>query len=723
MRAAAVTRPIFRARRPLLVRAGIMDHLSESAVKSFIYAQTYARKSKMTTLYNQHLLLGIIHQEENQPTLPYRTNLPTFTLDNVVKTVQELYPAVPEEDNSSDNQFSLEIRDTLYASEKERTNKGYEFITPELILLVLLNNSAKVTHILQHLQVDISLLKDILYKELRTEERKPLVTPTNLQNICRDLCALAKDHKIDPIFGRDKEMLRLIQVLSRRSKANPILLGEPGVGKTALVEGLAYKIVHEHKTLPAFLQNKTILQLDVGAIVAGTAERGELEKRLTDLIKTLQSNKQIILLIDEIHTVVSGSGKTTQRGSNDDGFTLSNILKPALARGEISCIGATTFNEYTKYFQKDPAFDRRFQPIFLEEPSPTDTALILQGLKSKYEAFHECSYTPEAIQAAIDLSVRYLPDRNLPDKAIDLLDEAGSMAKMKRLYSVTPKMVEEILTTWTTIPISFNTPTSSNDLESKLKSRIIGQDDAILSIIQAIRRNQVNMRDPKKPIASFLFSGPTGVGKTQLAKLLAEYTPNSSLVRLDMSEYMESHTISSLIGSPPGYIGYEDPGKLTEAVKRKPYSVILFDEIEKAHPDIWNILLQIMEDGVLSDAKRKKVSFKNTILILTCNEMPKFRPELLNRFDEIIPFNPLDQPTIHKIADKMLEETFARIKSITNCSIALSQETKDKILSEGFNPTNGARELRRAITKYIEDQVADTILAHTEKCERETLLL
>jgi ATP-dependent Clp protease ATP-binding subunit ClpC len=672
----------------------------------------YARRSKHTSLYSEHLLTGIIHfYEGNSTTNQYSTHLPTLTTTNLYKTAQELFPSNIEIDADQENNFSLEIRDILYNSDKERVTRGAEFITPEALLLATLSpTSNRATQILQTLQVDISLLKDMLYKELKHEEessRKHTLTPTNLQDLTRNLCALAKEGKIDPVFGRSKELLRLTQVLTRRTKSNPILIGEPGVGKTALIEGLAYQLVHDPKSLPEEIRNKTILQLDVGAIVAGTSERGALEKRLTDLIKTLKQNKQIILFVDEIHTLVAGSGKTTKRGSEEDGFTISNILKPPLARGEISCIGSTTFTEYVKYFQKDPAFDRRFQPIFVEEPSPQDALTILLGLKASYEAYHECSYEPEAIQAAIDLSVRYLPDRKLPDKAIDLLDEAGSLAKMKRLYRVTPQMIEQTLTTWTTIPVSF----SDDNLEQLLKKEIIGQDDAITSVVQAIKRNKTNMRDPKKPIASFLFAGPTGVGKTQLAKLLAANTPNSSLIRLDMSEYMESHTISSLLGAPPGYAGYEDPGKLTEAVKRKPYSIVLFDEIEKAHPSIWNILLQVLEDGTLSDSKKKKVSFKNTIIILTCNEMPKFRPELLNRFDEIITFQSLDKEAIQTITDKQLHETLTRIKDVTNASVTVKEETRNKIITEGMA---GPREIRRAIAKYIEDAVAD-ILLQTDK--------
>ena len=702
-------RPTFR-RTLCRPRAGIMDHLSESAVKSFVFAQMYARRAKYNTLYSEHLLLGIIHETESHSANPYQTTLPSFTLTKINQAAQELFPATEEEDKAHDNNFSLEIRDILYGAEKERISRGSEFILPEGLLLVSLSSESRAVKLLKYLEVDISLLKDILYKELRAEvEQAPkIISPTNLQDICRNLCQLAKDNKIDPIFGREKEVERLIQVLSRRSKANPILVGEPGVGKTAIVEGLAYKIIHEPKSLPAYLRNKTILQLDVGAIVAGTSERGALEKRLTDLISTLKQNKQIILLIDEIHTLVAGSGKTTKRGSDEDGFTMSNILKPALARGEISCIGATTFNEYVKYFQKDPAFDRRFQPVFIDEPSLQNTNTIIQGIKSIYEAYHECYYMPEAVQAAIDLSIRYLPDRKLPDKAIDLLDEAGSLAKMQNLYTVTQQMVEQTLVSWTGIPL--DNPTTH--LESQLKSHIIGQDNAIDSLVLAMKRNQVNMRDPKKPIASFLFNGPTGVGKTELAKLLSQYTPNSSLVRLDMSEYMESHTISSLLGSPPGYVGFEDPGKLTEAVKRKPYSVVLFDEIEKAHPDIWNVLLQVLDDGMLTDAKKKRVSFKNTIVIVTCNEMPKFRPELLNRFDEIITFQSLDKEAIQTITDKQLQETLIRIKDVTNASVTVTEETKNKILEEGMA---GPREIRRAIAKYIEDAVADILLQTDNK--------
>lgn len=697
---------------------GIMENLSENAIKAFVFGQMYAQRTKNKALYSEHLLLGVMHLTDFTPDKPTYSNLPNLTIRKVLETAVEMYP-VEAYDEYQENSFSNEIREILQTAEKSRVEKEKDFITPEALLLAMLTITTRMLAILQALNVDISLLKDMLYKELYVDKAhvqsrwaKAANASDNksITDLCIDITALAKEGKIQAVFGRDKEIERLVQILGRRLKSNAILLGDPGVGKTALVEGLAYKIVHDQKSIPYDLHGRRIWQVDVAAMVAGTSERGALEQKLKELLTTLQKNRDVILFIDEIHTIVSGSGKGTREGGGEDGSVISNILKPALARGEITCIGATTYTEYVKYFQSDSAFDRRFQPIFVGEPAPSDTLAILKGLQPSYEKYHKCVYQPEAIQAALDLSIRYIPDRKLPDKAIDLIDEAGSMARIQQKTLVTEEMIEDIVTTWTGIPIEAQEGELLQQMEKRLKQEILGQEDAIDSIMNALRRNSVNMRNPNKPIASFLFTGSTGVGKTQLAKLMSEYIPHGSLIRLDMSEFMEQYSISSLLGAPPGYVGYEEAGKLTEAVRRKPYSIVLFDEIEKAHPQIWNILLQIMEDGVLSDAQRKKVSFKNTIIILTCNEMPKFAPELLNRFDEIIQFNSLDKEIVEQITNNMLAESIHRIKSILGCDIVIREDTKIKIMIEGFNEERGAREIRRAITRYVEDAVAEKIL-------------
>lgn len=623
-------------------------------------------------------------------------------------------------------------------------------------------------------------------------------TPT-LEKYGRDLTDQAQKGKTDPVIGRAKEIERVIQILCRRTKNNPCLIGEPGVGKTAIVEGLAQKIANGD--VPEILAGKKVFALDLTGMVAGTKYRGDFEERIKSVIDEVTKSKNIILFVDEVHTII---GAGSAEGSTD----AANILKPALARGEFQLIGATTISEYRKNIEKDSALERRFQPVTVSEPNETDAILILKGLRDKYEAHHKVKITDEAINAAVKLSSRYITDRYLPDKAIDLIDEAGSRVRLvesaappelksleesiakteaekedainsqeferaarlrdseknlkkeladkksewheKNLHTsgtVTEEDVASIVSAWTGVPVSQLTEEESARLlrlEDVLHSRIIGQDEAVTAVSKAIRRGRVGLKDPKRPIGSFLFLGPTGVGKTELCKALAEamFGSESMIIRLDMSEYMEKHTVSKLIGSPPGYVGFEEGGQLTEKVRRNPYSVILFDEIEKAHPDVFNMLLQILEDGILTDSQGRRVDFKNTVIIMTSNVGARlitekktnlgfagiagddnkdvrelimgelkntFRPEFLNRVDDIIVFRKLEKTDIEKIADKMLEDLSKRLEGLS-IRLECDGSVSSLLAERGFDPVYGARPLRREIQNDIEDPLSEKIL-------------
>ncbi len=622
-----------------------------------------------------------------------------------------------------------------------------------------------------------------------------------LDNYGRDITRLAMDGKLDPIIGRQKEIERVSQILSRRKKNNPILIGEPGVGKTAIVEGLALRILE--KKVSRVLFDKRIVMLDMAALVAGTKYRGQFEERMKAIMNELEKAKDVILFIDEIHTIVGAGGAT---GSLD----ASNIFKPALARGELQCIGASTLDEYRQYIEKDGALDRRFQKVLVEPPSVDETIHILHNIKNKYEEFHHVSYSDESIEACVKYSNRYITDRFLPDKAIDVLDEVGARTHLKnihvpkyieeleaeldtireeknnavknqqyelaadlrdnesklmrklekakndweiesqsRRYPVGEEEIAEVIAMITGIPVNKVAQSESNKLvnmSEDLKKMIIGQDEAVIKVCRAIQRNRVGLKDPNKPIGSFIFLGPTGVGKTELAKALAKYMFDSSdaLIRIDMSEYMEKFSISRLIGAPPGYVGYEEGGQLTEKVRRKPYSVILLDEIEKAHPDVYNILLQVLDDGQLTDGLGRKIDFKNTLIIMTSNigvrklkdfgqgvgfatkarqeasdvhsksiiqgALKKtFSPEFLNRIDDVVIFNSLTKDDIFKIIDIALKDLFDRLTNM-DFNLELDEEAKDFVAEKGFDPQYGARPLHRAIQKYIEDPLAEFIL-------------
>lgn len=706
----------------------------------------------------------------------------------------------------------------LEASAVESEKCGQNYIGTEHLLLALLSERDSVAvQVLEELGISaeelrndvIAFLNDSPVSGKREKSNREsgnakgvLANTPTLANYGRDLTEMARTGKLDPIIGRDSETERVIQILSRRQKNNPCLIGEPGVGKTAVVEGLAEKIAEG--SVPETLKNKSIVTLDVAGMVAGAKYRGEFEERLKSIMEEVRKNPDIILFIDEIHTIVGA-------GAAEGAVDAANILKPALARGEMQVIGATTIAEYRAHIEKDAALERRFQSVMVGEPSPEESVEILKGLRDKYEAHHKLKISDEAIEAAVNLSKRYIADRFLPDKAIDLVDEAASklrisahtsppdlkeneqkIATLKRekeeaisaqdfekaaklrdeeksaeeaykkaksdwenevkgqTLTVTASDIADVVTQWTGIPVSRLMEEESErllHLEELLGKRVIGQDAAVSAVAKAIRRGRMGLKDPKRPIGSFIFLGPTGVGKTELTKALAEllFGDPNAMIRLDMSEYMEKHSVSKLIGSPPGYVGYEEGGQLTEKIRRRPYSVVLFDEIEKAHPDVFNILLQVLEDGVLTDSQGRKVDFKNTILIMTSNvgasaltepakgtlgfsEKPEeennekaahsrvmdalkatFRPEFLNRIDDIIIFNRLTEEDIKKIAHLMLSEVGERIRAL-GIEISFDDSVAALMAKEGFDAVYGARPLRRAIVRLVEDPFSGEML-------------
>jgi ATP-dependent Clp protease ATP-binding subunit ClpC len=633
---------------------------------------------------------------------------------------------------------------------------------------------------------------------LRARRRLP-----TLDQFGRDLTALAQEGKLDPVIGRDKEIQRVIQILSRRTKNNPVLIGEPGVGKTAIAEGLALKIINND--VPETLSSKRVVTLDLGSLVAGSKFRGEFEDRLKKVMEEIRDAGDVILFIDEMHTIIGA-------GAAEGAIDAANILKPALARGELQAIGATTLDEYQKYVEKDAALERRFQPVMVDEPTVEETIEILRGLRDRYEAHHRVKINDESIVAAARLSDRYISDRFLPDKAIDLMDEAGSRVRLAGLVAppelkeleakieeiaiekesaikneefeqaaslrdqeqklqeeleakrnewrksqgrieavVTAEDIAAVVAGWTGIPVTDITEEDAErllKLEEILHERVIGQDEAIGAVSQAVRRAHAGLKDPKRPIGSFIFLGPTGVGKTELARALAEalFGDEDAMVRLDMSEYMERHAVARLVGSPPGYVGYEEGGQLTEEVRRKPYSIVLFDEIEKAHPEVFNILLQVLEDGRLTDAKGRVVDFRNTVIVMTSNvgaqqiqrdsgigfrtvvderhdyeamkskvtdELKKsFRPEFLNRVDEVVVFHALNKVHIGQIVEIMVKELRQQLEEM-DITLTITDQAKELLTNKGFDPDFGARPLRRAIQRYIENPLAEEILKGT----------
>ena len=700
----------------------------------------------------------------------------------------------------------------------EAKKLGYNYIGTEHLLIGILREADSIAaRILLDLNVNIPKLYNEIIKVINDEEigedgtntkketrRKGSYNSTaTLNQFGEDLTKKAEEGKLDPVVGRKEEIQRVIQILSRRTKNNPCLIGEPGVGKTAVVEGLAQKIVAGD--IPEILKDKRVVTLDISGMVAGAKYRGDFEERIKKALNEVKKAGDVILFIDEIHTIVGA-------GAADGAIDAANILKPLLARGEIQLIGATTRNEYRKYIEKDSALERRFSPVNVKEPTPSDTIEILNGLRDKYEAHHNVKITKEAIEAAVKLSVRYINDRFLPDKAIDLIDEASSRARIKtytepenlkelqtkieeiekdkeeavrsqkfekaaslrdkekelkekyekeeqkwknkntkQVTNITEENIAEVISTWTGIPvykITENENERLKNLEKELHKRVVGQNEAVEAVAKAIKRGRVGLKDPNRPIGSFLFLGPTGVGKTELSKALAQclFGDESSMIRIDMSEYMEPHSVSKLIGSPPGYVGFEEGGQLTEKIRRKPYAVILFDEIEKAHPDVMNMLLQILEDGRLTDSQGRTVNFKNTVIIMTSNlgarvitdkkslgfsnnekqedsqkdyeETKKevmqilkkeLRPEFINRIDEIIVFHKLNDEEIRKIVDIMIAEVERRLKE-QNIEIEVDDSVKDLIAKTGVDKAFGARPLRRTIQNLLEDKLAEEIL-------------
>ncbi len=776
----------------------------------------------------EHLLLGLIREGDSMATkvlnsLDVDVVLLRKSLEDAIKD-----KAVRKTYSGGNLPLTKQAEKVLKITVLEAKIFKSNLIGTEHLLLSILKNKDNIaTRILNQFDVDYEIFKaelefmnheitdeltnDPSEEESFEEEKRSYgsakkgstmksKTPV-LDNFGRDITRLAEENELDPIVGRETEIERVSQILSRRKKNNPILIGEPGVGKTAIVEGLALRIINRQVSRVLF--NKRIVMLDLAALVAGTKYRGQFEERMKAIMNELEKNRDVILFIDEIHTIVGAGGAT---GSLD----ASNIFKPALARGELQCIGASTLDEYRQYIEKDGALDRRFQKVLVDPPSPEETIEILHNIQPKYEEYHNVNYTDEAIEACVKMSNRYVTDRFLPDKAIDVLDEVGARVHLKNIhvpesilelekkieeikeektqvvksqryeeaaklrdkekhlleeleqarkdweeqvknerYPVTEDDISEVVAMMTGIPVKRIAQSESNRLrhmKEDLQKSIIGQDEAIMKITKAIQRNRVGLKDPKKPIGSFIFLGPTGVGKTELARALSRYLfdTEDALIRIDMSEYMEKFSVSRLIGAPPGYVGYEEGGQLTERVRRKPYSVILLDEIEKAHPDVYNILLQVLDDGMLTDGLGRRVDFKNTLIIMTSNIGVRqlkdfgqgvgfttkakaasaddhargviqnalkrtFSPEFLNRIDDVVIFNSLNREHIHQIIDIAMKDVLARLENL-GYKLQLGESAKDFLAEKGYDPQFGARPLHRAIQKYLEDPLAEAIL-------------
>lgn len=779
---------------------------TELAQRALMYSQEEARAMGHNYVGTEHLLLGLL--KEGEGAACQVLNGLGIDIDSVRLQIEGM---VGKGDFIFNEGFGYTPRTkrVLEMSFYEARNLGHNYVGTEHMLLALIREGEGVgAKAIIDLGINLQQVQDQVIKQLKeesVESPKPVSknsnTPT-LNQYGRDLTEAAAEGKIDPVIGRSQEIERVIQILSRRTKNNPVLIGEPGVGKTAIAEGLAQKIIEGN--IPELLRDRRLVTLDLPGMVAGAKYRGEFEERLKNVMAEIRKAGNIILFIDEMHTIIGA-------GAAEGAIDASNILKPALARGEIQAIGATTLDEYKKHVEKDPALERRFQPVIVGEPSPQEAVEILFGLRDRYEAHHKVKITDEAIKAAVQLSDRYIADRFLPDKAIDLIDEAASRVRI-RSFTTPPAMKEleeklevfrkekeeavmnqnyekaarvrdeekkmkeqieqakeqwqsakhasadtvgeddiaHIVASWTGIPVEKLEEEESERLlkmEDILHNRVIGQDEAIKAVSRAIRRARAGLQDPKRPIGSFMFLGPTGVGKTELTKALAEaiFGDENAMIRLDMSEYMERHTVSRLVGSPPGYVGYEEGGQLTEKIRRKPYSVVLLDEIEKAHPDVFNVLLQILDDGRLTDAKGRTVDFRNAIIIMTSNvgastiknqkilgfsadakakeksyadmkdyimeELKRtFRPEFLNRVDDLIVFHSLEEEHTRRIVDLMLGHIVRRLQE-RDIVLEVSDTARNHLAKEGFDQTYGARPLRRAIQRMIEDNLSEEILS------------
>lgn len=786
------------------------NKLTERAQVVILEAENESEKFKHGYVGTEHMLLGILKEDGYSAELLKKHGVAS---ENIITMIQR-YLGYGDTKKSDDNILltprTKRLVDESFAAAKKLNHK---YVSPEHILLALLNQEEGMAYtILKSLNLNFTSISEELllflsgtYEDKVSDGKiidnsKKQSTPM-LDKYGKDLTALSNEQGLDPVIGRDSETQRLLEILCRRTKNNPCLIGEPGVGKTAVVEGLAQRIVEGN--IPEILKNKRVISLDLTSMVAGAKYRGEFEERLKKTMEEIIKDKNIIIFIDEIHTIIGAGGA-------EGAIDASNILKPSLARGEIQCIGATTIDEYRKYIEKDSALERRFQPITVGEPSKDETLAILKGLRDRYEAHHRVEITDEALEAAVNLSDRYITDRFMPDKAIDLIDEGAAKVRIQNLTappdlkdlegkienidkekeesirvqdferaanlrdkerslkdqlksmkenwntqnSIKPLIVDaekiaSVVSSWTNIPIEKLTESESErllDLENILHKRVVGQNDAVKSIARAVRRSRVGIKDPNRPIGSFIFLGPTGVGKTELSKALAEamFGDENSIIRVDMSEYMESHSVSKLIGSPPGYVGHDDGGQLTEAVRRRPYSIILLDEIEKAHTDIFNVLLQIMEDGRLTDGKGKLVNFKNTIIIMTSNVgahqikkqknigfnnnsnndeteyekmkesileelKQKFKPEFLNRIDDTIVFHKLGDEDLDKIMDLMLASIRKRLEG-REIYLSFEDDSKRFLLNKGIDRDYGARPLRRLIVKEVEDRLSEEIL-------------
>jgi ATP-dependent Clp protease ATP-binding subunit ClpC len=786
------------------------ERFTERAKKVLTLAQEEAERSHHSYIGTEHLLLGLLREGEGLAAkvlnnLGVEINKVRSTIESVLGRneriiIQQIIP-------------TSRVKKVIEISFEEARRMGNNYVgTEHLLLGLLIEGEGIAAHVLEDLganlekvrgEIDRLLHESGLEEEAKEAQKKPSKTPL-LDQFCRDLTELAQKNALDPVIGRAMEIERVVQILSRRTKNNPALIGEPGVGKTAIAEGLAQAIILGN--IPESLMGKRVLTLDMGALVAGTKYRGEFEERLKKILDEIRQSREVVLFIDELHTLVGA-------GAAEGAIDAANILKPALARGEIQCIGATTLNEYRKYIEKDAALERRFQPVFVDEPSLQETIEILHGIRPLYDKHHRVQITDDALKAAAELSVRYVTDRSLPDKAIDLIDEASARVRMKltttpdnlremqkeirelqaqkeeaiagqdyetaasfrdkekklkekyvtlemtwrdelgaTVPDVNEEHIAEIISSWTGVPVSRLVEAETSRLlrmEDEIHKRLIGQDDAVKVISQAVRRARAGLKDAKRPIGSFMFLGPTGVGKTELARALAAFLFDNedAIIRLDMSEFMERHSTARLVGSPPGYVGYDDGGQLTEAVRRRPYSVVLFDEIEKAHPEVFNMLLQILEDGRLSDAKGKAVNFANCIVIMTSNigisnlkanmsmgfqpsipdertassdhgkmrdqimeELKRaFRPEFLNRVDAVVVFHRLDHVQMRSIVDLMLAKVAVHLAA-QELNFNVTDAAKDKIVTEGFDKVYGARPLRRVIQRVIEDPLSEELL-------------
>ena len=793
----------------------LFERFTDRARRVVVLAQEEARLLNHSYIGTEHILLGLIHEGEGVAAKALESL--NISLEAVRAQVEEII-GQGGSSPSGHIPFTPRAKKVLELSLREALQLGHNYIGTEHILLGLLREGEGVaTQVLVKLGADLGKVRQQViqllsgYQGPGTKNEAPGGTAAGakedagekggsqiLDQFGRNLTQLARDKKLDPVIGRTRELERVMQILSRRTKNNPVLIGEPGVGKTAVVEGLAQRIVSGD--IPETLKDKQLYTLDLGALVAGSRYRGDFEERLKKVLKEIKTRGDIVLFIDEIHTLVGA-------GAAEGAIDAASILKPMLARGELQTIGATTTDEYRKHLEKDPALERRFQPVKVEEPTVAHTIEILKGVRDKYETHHRVTITDQAIVAAANLADRYIADRHLPDKAIDLIDEAGSRLRIKRMQTppdlkdlenrigvvqeakkkaiedqqfeeagrlrdqerelleekasketeikasgvnlfdeVDEEAIAEVLSIWTGIPVYKLTEEETAKLlnmEGELHKRIIGQENAIKAVSQSIRRTRAGLKDPRRPSGSFIFLGPTGVGKTELAKTLAEFLfgDDQALITLDMSEYMEKHTVSRLVGSPPGYVGYEEGGQLTEAVRRKPFSVVLFDEIEKAHPDVFNTLLQILEEGRLTDSQGRSVDFRNTVLIMTSNlgtadlrksnvgfttgdsamsyERMKdkvndalkahFRPEFLNRIDETIVFHELSKPEVVQMVDMMTKRLAGQLES-QGLGIELTQAAKELLADFGYDPQLGARPLRRAIQRHIEDALSEKIL-------------